>query len=119
MQTSNFATFRGSCDPNLVSIPLRFPRGWGGRRYKALAPRREMLTMDEASYREGYQKILDGLDPQKVFEDLMADAILLCWEAPGKFCHRRLVAAWLEEKSGVQVPELPQGYHHNQRNLFV
>jgi len=65
------------------------------------------MTMDEASYREAYQKILDGLDPQEVFEDLCADAILLCWEAPGKFCHRRLVAAWLEEKLGVQVPELP------------
>jgi len=38
METSTFATFRGSCAPNLVSFPLRFPRGWGGRRYKALAP---------------------------------------------------------------------------------
>ena len=55
----------------------------------------------------------------EVFEDLGEDAILLCWEAPGKFCRGRLVAAWLEEKLGVQVPELPQGYYHNQRNLFV
>jgi len=78
-----------------------------------------MLTMDGASYRGACQKILAGLDPQKVFEDLGEDAILSCWEAPSKFCHRRLVAAWLEEKLGVQVPELPQGYHHNQRNLFV
>jgi hypothetical protein len=78
-----------------------------------------MMTMDEASYREAYQKILDGLAPQKVFEDLGEDAILLCWEAPGKFCRGRLVAAWLEEKLGVQGPEFPQEYHHNQRNLFV
>lgn len=75
--------------------------------------------MDEASYRKACQEILEGLDPQKVFDDLAEDAILLCWEAPGKFCHRRLVAAWLEEKLGVQMPELPQGYRHNQRNLFV
>jgi len=65
-----------------------------------------MMTMDEASYREAYQKILDGLDPQEVFEDLREDAILLCWEAPGKFCHRRLVAEWLEKSLGVKVPEL-------------
>ena len=45
MQTSNFATFRGSCNPNLISIAPWSPRGWGGRRYKALAPRRKMLTM--------------------------------------------------------------------------
>jgi len=31
MQTSNFATFRGSCSPNLVLIALWSPRGWGGR----------------------------------------------------------------------------------------
>ena len=59
MQTSNFATFRGSCAPNLVSIALWSPQGRGGRRYKALAPRREMLKMDEATYRVEYQKILD------------------------------------------------------------
>lgn len=73
--------------------------------------------MEEA--REAYQKILDGLDPQKVFEDLRKDVIHLCWEAPGTFCHRRLVAAWLEENLSVQVPKLSQGYHHNQPNLFV
>ena len=44
------------------------------------------MTMDEASYREAYKKILDGLDPQKVFEDLGEDAIFLCWEPPNKFC---------------------------------
>ena len=64
--------------------------------------------MDEASYREAYQKILDGLDPQKVFEDLGEDAILLCWEAPGKFCRRRLVAAWLEEKLGFRCRNSPR-----------
>ena len=31
---------------------------------------------------------------------------MLCWEPPGKFCHRRLVAKWLEEHLGVDVPEL-------------
>lgn len=30
----------------------------------------------------------------------------VCWEAPGEFCHRRLVAAWLETALGVTVPEL-------------
>jgi uncharacterized protein (DUF488 family) len=65
-----------------------------------------MLKMIEATYREEYQKILDNLAPRQVFDDLGEDAILLCWEAPGKFCHRRLVAAWLEKHLGVTVPEL-------------
>jgi hypothetical protein len=90
----------------VVSIALWAPRWYRGRRYPALAPRREMLKMDEASYRVEYQKILDSLDPRKVFEDLGEDAILLCWERPGKFCHRRLVAEWLEQNLGVTVPEI-------------
>lgn len=64
-----------------------------------------MLKLDEASYRVEFQKILDRLDPQKVFNDLRPDAILLCWEPPGKFCHRRLVAEWLESHLGIEVPE--------------
>jgi hypothetical protein len=93
---------------NLVAICLYPPKWYKGRTYPALAPRREMLKMDEATYRVEYQKILDALDPRKVFEDLGPDAILLCWEAPGKFCHRRLVAGWLESHLEKLVPELPE-----------
>jgi hypothetical protein len=33
---------------------------------------------------------------------------LLCWERriTGPECHRRLIAAWLEERYGAEVPEL-------------
>ena len=90
----------------LVSIAFHSPGAYRGRSYPALAPRRAMLKMDEATYRVEYQKILDHLDPRQVFNDLGEDAILLCWEAPGKFCHRRLVAEWLEEHLGRPVLEL-------------
>ena len=62
--------------------------------------------MDEATYREEYQKILDNLDPKKVFGELGANSILIYWEAPGKFCYRRLVAEWLEKHPGVTIIEL-------------
>jgi uncharacterized protein (DUF488 family) len=65
-----------------------------------------MLNDDEATYRAAYQKILDRLDPRKVYDELGEDAILLCWEKPGEFCHRRLVAEWIEAHLGVKVPEL-------------
>jgi uncharacterized protein (DUF488 family) len=48
---------------------------------------------------------LDKLDPGEVAYELGSEAVLLCWEAPGRFCHRRLVATWLEEALGVDVPE--------------
>jgi uncharacterized protein (DUF488 family) len=91
-----------------VSIALRSPGAYQSRSYPTLAPRREMLKMDEATYRVEYQKILDKLDPQKVFDELGENAILLCWEAPGKFCHRRLEAEWLAKHLGVKVPELQE-----------
>ena len=34
---------------------------------------------------------------QEYSKRLGFDAVLLCWDAPGKFGHRRLVASWLEE----------------------
>jgi hypothetical protein len=108
VKTSNFSRICRQLDDfkNNVSIALRSPKWYQGRRYPALAPRPKMLKMSEAAYRVEYQKILDKLDPQKVFDDLGEDAILLCWEAPGQFCHRRLVAEWLEKHLGITVPEL-------------
>jgi uncharacterized protein (DUF488 family) len=64
-----------------------------------------MLKMGEEAYRLEYKKILDNLDPRKVYEDLGQEAILLCWEKPGDFCHRGMVAEWLEEHLGIRVPE--------------
>ena len=59
------------------------------------------------SYKVAYREcVLDTLDPHKVRGDLGEDAILLCYEDPGKRCHRRLVADWLERTLGIEVPEL-------------
>lgn len=33
------------------------------------------------------------------------DVILLCYEEPGAFCHRRFLAEWLEAGLGIVVPE--------------
>jgi hypothetical protein len=38
--------------------------------------------------------------------------VLLCWEDvfdPEQWCHRRLLAGWLHEHLGVEVPELVAG----------
>ena len=52
-----------------------------------------------------YNETLSKLDPQKVYNDLDGK-ILLCHEPPGAFCHRRLVATWLENSLNVKVAEL-------------
>jgi len=118
MHTSSFWRFYRQEDPRLVAISLKTPEWFQGRHYPALAPREDMLHLGEEDYRLEYRAILDRLDPRQVYEDLGADAILLCWEQPGAFCHRRLVAEWLEKNLGVVVPELATNYHPAQKNLF-
>jgi hypothetical protein len=63
-----------------------------------------MLKADDATYNKKMLEILRKLDAQRVYDDLRGK-ILLCWEPPGVFCHRRMVAEWLEHKLGIVVPE--------------
>jgi uncharacterized protein (DUF488 family) len=86
-----------------------------GKPYLALAPSEKLLTWwnksdkgeeAQAKFTKRYtEETLSQLDPRKVYADLGEDAVLLCHEAAGKFCHRRLVAAWLEDNLGIVVPE--------------
>ena len=32
-------------------------------------------------------------------------SIFLCYEEPGEFCHRRILAEWIEERMGIKVKE--------------
>jgi uncharacterized protein (DUF488 family) len=105
MQTSNFA--RSKTDPNAVAISRGIPRWYKGRRYMPLAPSWELIEQKDATiYRQLYhEQVLSRLDPHQVYADLGPDAIMLCWESPGKFCHRRLAAEWLENALGIKIDE--------------
>lgn len=35
----------------------------------------------------------------------LQDIVFLCYEKPGRFCHRRIFAEWLQEKTGETVEE--------------
>lgn len=68
---------------------------------------------NEASYlqyRDAYFAQLDKLDPQKIYNELK-DCTLVCFESSkdlatgDKFCHRRMVAGWIEETLGIVVSE--------------
>jgi len=104
MKSSNFA--KSGSDPNAVAICRQVPKGWPGRRYLSLAPTWAMLKLAEAEYRAQYAAILARHDPAQVYAELGEDAVLLCWEAEGKSCHRRLIAEWLEAYLGIEVPEV-------------
>lgn len=97
--------------PNAVGIAGRVPDWYLGKRYRDLAPRKWFFDeFKQDNNKELYtaryiDEVLNQLDARKVYEELGQDAILLCWEEPGEFCHRRLVARWLETNLGILVPE--------------
>ena len=52
-----------------------------------------------------YERVLSPLNPKEVYETLGKDAVLLCFEKPTEFCHRFLVAGWLELNLNIQIDE--------------
>lgn len=107
MKKSYFAGFTGNKG---VSIALKHPDGFSGPECPELFPKKDFLFKyfrdhDERAYTEAYHaQVLNKLDPQSTYEKLR-DKVILCWEKPGEFCHRNLVASWIEEKLGIEVPE--------------
>ena len=113
MKTASFFTYDG---PGRISIARWAPRGFADLpAYRDLNPDADMLKMAREVYLPRYQAILERLDPEAVWRDLHhlaagQEPVLLCWERPPftarTWCHRRLVAEWLEDRLQVQVPEL-------------
>ena len=72
----------------------------------------KLKKANEDSYIEKfYQKVLKPLNSKAVYEDLGKNAVLLCFEKPTEFCHRFLVAGWLELSLGVEIDEY--GFENN------
>jgi uncharacterized protein (DUF488 family) len=88
----------------------------------------------EAEYRAEYAKILRVADMERILDSIAlwcdkkhaSQATLLCWEKPGDFCHRHLVADWLrnagyeisEIKPANQQPAKPDTPNDTQLKLF-
>jgi len=105
IQTSYFG--RAASFPNAVAISQGIPKWYNGARYKPLAPSWEIIHLkDHELYRKRYyEEVLSKLDPKQVAADLEG-CILLCHEKDSTFCHRRIVAEWLEAALGIKVPEM-------------
>lgn len=117
MNTSCFKNYRGDKG---VAICLYPPNNWKGPHYVLLAPTKKMFydikhgLIDEKEYEKQYrEKILSKLNPSTIY-NTFKDNVLLCWEKSGEFCHRLIVAKWLEESLGVKILEWEQEIEENQ-----
>ena len=119
MMTSNYAALSKIAAPLCpVSISRGKPRwlkgGWlkhcqpgtVGKNYDDLAPTAKALKASDEEYDKAFAKILAGLDPRKVYDELGEGAVLLCFCESNTFCHRRIVAEWFEFHLDVMIPEL-------------
>jgi uncharacterized protein YeaO (DUF488 family) len=110
LKTSYFG--KSGQHPNAVSIAAITPSWFRKRIYKKFAPPWNLVKrykdgqVTEEQYKRTYQKeILSKLDPKQVAEELGQEAILLCYEKSGQFCHRHLVADWFQ-RAGIKVEEI-------------
>lgn len=66
----------------------------------------------EEAYTRIYRAQLERIGLEEIQAQLTRKAegdkplVLLCFEKPGEFCHRRIFAAWYLEKTSQEVPEL-------------
>jgi|DEB19_MinimDraft_2_1074335.scaffolds.fasta_scaffold00139_15 uncharacterized protein YeaO (DUF488 family) len=83
----------------------------------SLAPSADLLMgykyklVNQEEYTIMYNEQLKELDPQEVLREIERatggkDAALLCYEKSSDFCHRHLVAKWLNENCETDIAEL-------------
>lgn len=94
-----------------VSIARYSPKWFYGPRIMVVAPTSYMLSEScgHEEYLRKYDEILRALDPRSVVDMIESisngrDVALCCYEKPGDFCHRHLLADWLT-KNGYEVKE--------------
>lgn len=99
---------------------------------KQVAPRRYMLNdkLTDAEYESMYRNdVLRLVNARGFIADLERasqgmDVALCCFEKPGDFCHRHILAKWLNEQTGVEVREFgvadekPEAQKPEQASLF-
>ena len=98
-----------------VGISGKIPDGFNGVRYQQLAPKYSWWKQwhDEHMSNDWfidkyYETVLNQLDPALVLSDLQKiskNIVLLCYETPEKFCHRHLVADWLNKNTDTNIIE--------------
>ena len=111
--TSYFAKLKELEKHNIIPISIcgKAPDWYKGLQYKKLAPKYGFFmewkkNHDNDYYIEHFQKeVLDGLDILEVVRNFIDisnnekknDIALICYEKPSDFCHRHLVAEWLNQ----------------------
>ncbi len=114
-------SYKNCLKGNFVSISGDRGRifGYQGLCFPALAPKlsfweewhRNINNIDENEnnyfyVKQYYNMVLKQFDPNEIVKLFDNDTIFLCYEDNMEFCHRHIVAYWLERELGINVPEV-------------
>lgn len=113
--TSYFAKLKELERNNIIPISIcgKAPDWYKGLQYKKLAPKYGFFVEWKKNHDNDYyikhfqSEVLDGLNATEVILDFSKmdygfnvgenDIALICYEKPSDFCHRHLVAEWLNQ----------------------
>ena len=100
-----------------IAVSGKVPDFYEGLKYPDFAPRYDMFQrwkigeITNEGYTKEYKVYLETLDKEEVRADFKPyneegkDCVLLCYEKSGDFCHRHVLADWIEENFGYKVEE--------------
>ncbi len=97
----------------MIGIALYPPRWFYGPTVRDVSPSHSILkqTSSQEEYVARFKKEVLSYRNAKAFVEKLQvmskgkDVALCCFEKPGEFCHRHLVAEWLNSNLGIDVKE--------------
>ena len=128
--TSYFANLKNLEKEDIFPIGICcYPPKWfNGPNLGAIAPTPDILEKCKSSHAE-YEKRYKA-EVLSIFKDINIlinrisyisggkDVALCCYEKPSDFCHRHIVAKWLEEQAGIEVKEFEKTEEMKMEPLF-
>lgn len=128
--TSYFANLKNLEKEDIFPIGICcYPPKWfNGPNLGAIAPTPDILEKCKSSHAE-YEKRYKT-EVLSIFKDINIlinrisyisggkDVALCCYEKPSDFCHRHIVAKWLEEQTGIEVKEFEKTEEMKMEPLF-
>ena len=113
IKTGNFANVKKYREAGYTTISIALSaRYYSGAILKKLAPEWSFKDDVKNVYTSKFMNKINKLDADSILKELRLitnnaeKIVLLCHEKEGDFCHRRLVAKWIENKKGIKVDEL-------------
>jgi len=93
------ARYTGKKYPQLAP-KITFWKKWNDNKGKVSEEENNKYYVEEY-----YKEVLSKLDPEEVY-GVLKHRVLLCYEDSAEFCHRHIVAEWLNILLNIDVPEV-------------